>query len=327
MKEELWRAYLEEMSEEDLRLCAQLVELPVRGYRKEHKNTPRQVLLNNFYKYPLLTAKMPDLCIIRKKLKDETENKIDKVKEKLLEYFEEFSVLKVSAALASSEEEELQELGEKIFKIWPQQDTKTEDQKEPSEAEKELTDKLEKSQAEVEQQKKKLKRTEKQHKELKVKHEKLQIKYDNEREKLKKKTAEFQEKIAQKEEEISSWKEKYSLLEKQLAKLEKEKAQLEQELAKCCQEVLIVGMGGSPTERKRIGTQLVNLHYLDCQEQTDIERIIQDKDHIFLQSAGIPHLLRNQLYCLCLRAGKQPLEVAGEEELELKLKRALGVER
>ena len=107
-------------------------------------------------------------------------------------------------------------------------------------------------------------------------------------------------------------------------KLERKKPSWNRELASAAREVLIVGMGGSPTERKRIGTQLVNLHYLDCQEQTDIERIIQDKDHIFLQSAGIPHLLRNQLYCLCLRAGKQPLEVAGEEELELKLKRALG---
>lgn len=326
MQEEIWRAYLETLSEEEMRLCARLTQLPVRGYRKGHLNTPRKILFNNFSKHPLLSVKMPELWGIREKIKEETENQLDKIQEQLEEFFTQYGALKVIAALSSSEEEELRKLGEEQFAQLGNEE-KTKAKPKPEKIANKLESQLEDLHAQVAQLEKKVKRVEKVEKEWKNKYEILKTKYDKDKERWKKKSDSYDQKVAKKEEETTQWMDKCIQLEAELAKMQNEKAKLEKELDQSCLEVLILGTEKRLVKRKRIGSELVNLSYIDCQKHNGLSELVQDKDYILLQSTSLPNLLRTNIYTWCLKAGKQPLEIAGEEELMEKLERVLGAER
>jgi DNA repair exonuclease SbcCD ATPase subunit len=328
MDEEIWRAYLDSLTEKELRSNARRIGFKIDGFRKDHQKTPKQVLVNHLGKYPGAAIILPGLIWLRGKIEQETEFEIEQIEEKQEQLFTKFGEVPVIAALVSSEDEELMELGELWFDRWLE---KTKQQREDAEklrkqGEK-LESKLEKLQAQIDQLEKKVKRVEKGEKEWKNKYESLKEKNKKAQERLKKKTDSCESKIAKNEEEISQWMDKYKQLEAQLAKVEKEKERLEQELNQSCLEVLVIGTQERHEKRKRIGSELVNLTYIDYQKQNTLSELIQDKDYILLHSVGLPNKLRTDLYTNCLKAGKHPLEVTGEEELDKKLLRVLGAGR
>lgn len=327
MDEEIWRAYLDSLTEKELRSFARKLGFRIDGFRKDHQKTPRPVLISHFGKHPGVAAIMPSLLWLRKKIEEETENEVEAIEKQQQELFAEYGAVPIIAALASTEEDELVELGELWFDAWleesEQQKEEAKDQKEESKLESQIVD----LQAQMKQLEKKLKRAERDEKDWKSKYETLKTKNEKDRERWKKKTNSYDEKLAKKEEEVALWIEKCTQLEGQLAKMETEKAKLEHELNQSCLEILVVGTQERPGERKRIGSELVNLSYIDSNKQNGLSELVLDKDYILLQSARLSNPLRANLYTWCLRAGKQPLEFSGEEELMKKLERVLGAEK
>ena len=316
MDEEIWSAYLDSLSLKELRDFAQMLALPVPGYRKEHKNTPKKILLNHFRKYPVLAKRVFELAEIRKQIRDETENKIENIKENLAEYISSYGCLQLTAALASSDVQELQELADELFDIL--KDANNREKASAAEAEPPSGE----LKVELEKLNKKLKKIEKQHKELQSKNENLQAKLEKERESWKKKAAAFQQSIERKDEELALWQSRYEQINLQVAQLETEKSKMEQELTDSCRNILVAGTEDRPPQRKRIGNEQVIITYAACQGE-DISQLLRQQDYIFLQSTGLSNLLRAKIYTLCLRLGKPPLEVTGEEEVLEKLARVL----
>ena len=77
MNEEIWSAYLDSLSLKELRDFAQMPSLPL----KEHKKTPKKILLKHLREYPILARRILKLAEIREQIRDETENKIENIKE------------------------------------------------------------------------------------------------------------------------------------------------------------------------------------------------------------------------------------------------------